>query len=97
MDEIGPAVREEFHGFVDLEHTNAAYVSQAILIFLLDCDLTLDNLPGQGYDGASVIAGKVSGVSTRILEQQPRAEYHHCRAHNLNLVVASSCHQVPDI
>ena len=43
------------------------------------------------------MAGKVSGVSARILEHQPRAEYHHCCAHNLNLVVASSCKQVPDI
>ena len=42
-----------------------------------------------------LMAGKVSGVSARILEHQPRAECHHC-AHNLNLV-ASACKQLPDI
>ena len=57
----------------------------------------LGNLRCQGYDGATVMAGKVSGVSARILERQPRALYVHCRAHNLNLVVCSSCKQVPEI
>ena len=37
------------------------------------------------------MAGKVSGVSTRILEVQPRAMYHHCRGHN------STCKQVSEI
>lgn len=62
-----------------------------------ECDLELDNLRGQGYDGASVMAGKVTGVSTRMLQHQPRAEYHRCHTHNLNLVMASSCHQVRNI
>lgn len=43
------------------------------------------------------MAGKVSGVSTRILELQPRAMYQHCRGHNLNLVISSSCKDVPEI
>lgn len=30
----------------------------------------------------------------RIKELQPRAEYHHCRAHALNLVISSSCRSV---
>ena len=66
--------------------SNAKHISDAMLKFLADCDLELDNLRGQGYDGASVMAGHVSGVSSRILERQPRAEYHHCRGHNLNLI-----------
>jgi hypothetical protein len=97
VDEIVNEVREEFLGFVELERTDAAYVSEAILKFLSGCGLELDNLRDQGYDSASVMAGKVSGVSTRILKDQPRAEYHDCHAHNLNLVIASSCRQVPDI
>lgn len=31
------------------------------------------------------------------MEHQPRAEYYHCCAHNLILVIVSSCKQVPDI
>ena len=30
----------------------------------------------------------------RIKELQPPAEYHHCRAHALNLVISSSCRSV---
>ena len=41
-----PKIREEFLGFVDLEHTDAAFISEAILKFLNDCDLHLDNLHG---------------------------------------------------
>ena len=91
-----PEVCEEFLGFVKLDRTDAETISASILSFLSSCNLDLSNLRGQGYDGAAVIAGKVSGVSARILEQQPRALYLHCRAHNLNLVI-SSCKQVPEI
>ena len=92
-----PAVREEDLGFVQLESTNAESISKSILDFLSSCSLDICNLQGQGYDGASVMASKVSGVSARILEVQPRALYLHCRAHNLNLVISSSCKQVPEI
>ena len=57
--------------------------------FIRDCNLDVANLRGQGYDGTSVMAGKVSGVATQILRQQPKAMYYHCKAHNLNLVVSS--------
>ena len=43
------------------------------------------------------MAGKVSGVSAQILQQQPKAFYCHCRAHNLNLVISSTCGRVPEI
>ncbi len=92
-----PEVREEFLGFVKLDSADAVTISASLLSFLSSCNLDLSHLRGQGYDGASVMAGKVSGVSARILEEQPRAMYVHCRAHNLNLVVSSSCKQVPEI
>lgn len=68
--------REEFLGFVDLEKTNAECISASIISFLKDCNLDLNNLLGQGYDGASVKSGKVSGVCTRIQNIQPQALYH---------------------
>lgn len=58
-----PEVREEFSGFIQLENTNADSISRSILEFLENCNLDIGNLRGQGYDGASVMAGKVSGVS----------------------------------
>ena len=62
-----------------------------ILKFLELCSLDINNIRGQGYDGAS------SGVSTQILQKQPKALYCHCRGHNLNLVISSACSKVPEI
>ena len=41
----------------------------------------------QGYDGASVMSGCVSGVQSHIRELVPNAIYIHCHAHCLNLVL----------
>ena len=92
-----PEVCEEFLGFVRLDGTNAESISTSLLSFLNGCNLDLSTLRSQGYDGASVMAGKVSGVSAKILQRQPHAWYFHCRARNLNLVVSSPCKQVPEI
>lgn len=70
-----------------MDSTDAASISESILQFLRKCNLDVANLRGQIYNGASVMAGKVAGVSARILQEQPRAVYHHCRGHNLNLVI----------
>ena len=41
----------------------------------------------QGYDGASVMSGHVSGVQTQILQVYPNDVYVHCRPHVLNLCI----------
>ena len=41
----------------------------------------------QGYDGAAVMSGCVSGVQKRIRDLVPQAIYVHCHAHCLNLVL----------
>ena len=38
------------------------------------------------------MAGKYSGVATRIQRNYEKASYVHCNSHVLNLCVASSCH-----
>ena len=43
------------------------------------------------------MAGKGSGVSTKIYQFQPKALHQHCRAQNLNIVIPSSCKCVPDV
>jgi len=45
---------------------------------------------GQGYDGASNMAGEFRGVQKIINDQFPKALYVHCSAHSLNLAVSSS-------
>ncbi|XP_061170352.1 52 kDa repressor of the inhibitor of the protein kinase-like [Saccostrea echinata] len=88
-------VNEDFIGYAPLDSVDAASLSNAILQKLEDCNLDTQYLRGQGYDGASVLSGSKSGVCSRLREVQPLAEYHHCRAHALNLVISSSCKNIP--
>ena len=41
----------------------------------------------QTYDGASTMAGKISGVQKKVQEVHPTASFIHCYAHRLNLVL----------
>ncbi len=58
---------------------------------LLELGLSLNNLRGQGYDGASTMSGEKSGVQKKIREKQPKAIYTHCAGHSFNLAISSSC------
>jgi hypothetical protein len=51
--------------------------------------LSIKNLRGQGYDGASNMRGEFHGLQRRILDENPYAFYIHCFAHQLQLVVVS--------
>lgn len=52
------------------------------------------NLVGQGYDGASVMSGRYSGVAARIKAEAKYAVYVHCNAHCLNLVLVNTVEAV---
>lgn len=60
---------------------------------LVELDQSINNLRGQGYDGASVMSGERSGVQKRILDHEPKALYTHCPGHSLNLVIAQGWHR----
>jgi hypothetical protein len=62
---------------------------------LIRCQLPLADLHGQGYDGASVMAGSVSGVAQRMKESAPNAHFTHCLAHCLSLAVSDAGKTVP--
>ncbi|CAG2212069.1 unnamed protein product [Mytilus edulis] len=90
-------IREYFLGFVEPGQVDAEHIFKAILENIQNSGLNLVNLRGQGYDGASVMSGVVSGVQQRIKEQCPNAPYVHCKSHNLNLVVTDSCKNVRQV
>jgi len=74
-------------------------IVQEILKFQDLCSLHINNLHvrGKSYDGALVMAGKVSCVSSQILQKQLKALYCHCRGHNFNLFISSICSRVHEI
>ena len=56
-------------------------------------------LRGQGYDGTGNMAGKKSGVSSRILKLNDKTLYVYCFNYRFNIVIAKSCNiqKVPDL
>jgi len=53
--------------------------------------LEIENVRGQGYDGAANMSSDNVGVQRRIRERSPKAVYVHCSGHCLNLVISHSC------
>ena len=85
-------IREEFIQFLECESgTSGQELYLKIVNVIRKLGLEIGNLRGQGYDGAGNMAGKKSGVSSRILKLNDKALYVHCFNHRLNLVIAKSC------
>ena len=84
---IGSKVHESFTGFVEMDSLSAESISTSILPHLSKIEEDFQKLVGQGYDGASTMAGHLSGVQKRIRHKYPRAIFVHCASHCLNLVI----------
>ncbi|CAF4282758.1 unnamed protein product, partial [Rotaria sordida] len=84
-------IEENFLGFAALSDLTAVGITQSIVTFIKNCGLKIENNRGQGYDGASVVAGKLGGVQKLIKDIAPRAVYIHCSNHSLDLVLSYAC------
>ncbi len=90
-------VYEDLIGMVQVDQTDAATLSSTLKDVLIRCGLPLSNCRGQTYDGASNMSGHLSGVATRLMQEEPRAFYVHCVAHCLNLCLQDCAHKCPCI
>jgi hypothetical protein len=86
VDKMGRPV-EHFLGLAHLEDTTSLSLKEAIQSLLVGQHLTLDQIRGQGYDGASNMRGEIKGLKTLFLKESPVAYYVHCFAHQLQLVL----------
>ena len=77
--------------FIRCPSVSGANLAKSIIEALKRLGLDVNVLQGQSYDGAGNMAGPKSGVSSRILNDHPKALYFHCSSHRLHLVVASNC------
>ena len=55
-----------------MERVRAAESEQAIIGLLTQLGLSLEDLRGQGYDGASTMGGEKSGVQKKVLISSQR-------------------------
>ncbi|XP_077972701.1 zinc finger MYM-type protein 1-like [Styela clava] len=83
----GGEVCERFTGLVEMDSVSAESISSNILTHVSGIGVDLQKLVGQGYDGATTMAGHVSGVQKRIRNKYMRAIFVHCASHCLNLVI----------
>ncbi|XP_050263933.1 uncharacterized protein LOC126708169 [Quercus robur] len=80
---------ERFLGIVHVASTTALSLKHAIECLLCEHNLSLSNLRGQGYNGASNMQGDINGLKTLILKENKSAFYVHCFAHQFQLTLVA--------
>jgi hypothetical protein len=84
-------IREDFLEFVHVKDVMASALANTIMQCIMTLGLDMEMLVGKGYDDAAMMSGQYRGVRTIISEKYPKAQFIHCAAHTLNLVLAHSC------
>lgn len=82
-------VIERFLGIKHVSDTTSSSLKIALDAMFAKHGLSISQLRGQGYDGASNMRGQFHGLQRRIPDENPYAFYIHCFAHQLQLVVVS--------
>ncbi|KAJ0971407.1 hypothetical protein J5N97_019366 [Dioscorea zingiberensis] len=82
-------VIERILGIVHVTNTTALSLKVAIEDLFFKHNLSLSQLRGQGYDGASNMQGEYNGLKTLILKENQSAFYIHCFAHQLQLALVA--------
>ncbi|KDO47536.1 hypothetical protein CISIN_1g048773mg [Citrus sinensis] len=90
-------IRECFFEVVNVDDTKASTLKNEICNVLAQYNLLVENLKGQGYEGASNMAGEWNGLQSLFLSDCPYACYVHCFAHRLQLVLVVVSKEVHEV
>ncbi|XP_060846275.1 uncharacterized protein LOC132925937 [Rhopalosiphum padi] len=82
-----PQINEFFMDFINIESTTGFSLANVLIEQLQHYDIDLQNCRGQAYNNGRNMIGQYKGVQSRILNQNPRAFFTPCAAHNLNLLI----------
>jgi hypothetical protein len=86
VDKLGRPC-ERFIGVVKVDDTCSLSLKEAIEALLVSHGLTMAQIRGQGYDGASNMKGEIKGLKALIMQESPSVYYIHCFAHQPQLVL----------
>jgi hypothetical protein len=75
-------IMERFLDLIHVKDTAAVTLKESIYAVLADNNLSVNDIRGQGYDGASNMRGEWNGLKALILGDCPYAYYIHCMAIN---------------
>jgi hypothetical protein len=90
-------IRERFLDIVHVHDTYSATLKQEICSVLSALKLDVQNIRGQGYDGASNMRGEWNGLQAKFLDECPYAYYVHCFAHQLQLALVAASKEVTEV
>lgn len=87
-------LRERFFGVVHVPDTTSRTLKNEIYCILSHHCLNIQNIRGQGYDGASNMRGGWNGFQALVLNDCPYAYYVHYFAHRLQLALVAASKEV---
>ncbi|XP_056699421.1 uncharacterized protein [Spinacia oleracea] len=88
---------ERFFELVHVKDTTSKTLKEEISIVLSNHELSIQNLRGQGYDGASNMRGEWNGLQALFMRDCPYAYYVHCLAHQLQLALIAAAREVGEV
>jgi hypothetical protein len=90
-------IMECFLDVVHVSDTAALTLKQSIYAILADNNLSVQDIRGQGYDGARNMRGEWNGLKALILKNCPYAYYVHCMSHQLQLALVAASRDVQEV
>ncbi|XP_025647563.1 uncharacterized protein [Arachis hypogaea] len=90
-------VKERFFDLVHVTDTCATTLKKELISVLSHYNLQVENIRGQGYDGASNMRGEWNGLQALFLKDSPQAYYVHCFAYRLQLALVAASREVLQI
>jgi hypothetical protein len=90
-------IMERFLDLIHVKDTAAVTLKESIYAVLADNNLSVNDIRGQGYDGASNMRGEWNGLKALILGDCPYAYYIHCMAHQLQLALVEASREVHEV
>lgn len=90
-------IKERFVDLVHVKDTSALTLKNSICAILAGNNLSVQDIRGQGYDGASNMRGEWNGLKALILNECPYAYYIRCMAHQLQLALVAASREVHEV
>jgi len=93
----GGIIKERFLDLIHVKDTAALTLKDSICAVLSDNNLSVRDIRGQGYDGASNMRGEWNGLKALILSECPYAYYIQCMAHQLQLALVAASREAHEV
>ncbi|XP_075507393.1 uncharacterized protein LOC142544219 [Primulina tabacum] len=90
-------IQERFFGLVHVSDTATLTLKNAVYTVLGHYNLDVQNIRGQGYDGASNMRGEFNGLQALIVKDCKSAYYVHCFGHRSQLALVAASKNVTSI